>query len=60
MTTTQQTKRYTAEHNGLAGTYHEQFGWQVIDATPHSIDFRVIASGTKRDMQRWARSLNAR
>lgn len=60
MNSTEQPKRYTAQHNGLAGSYHERYGWQVIDAQPHSIDFRVIASGEKRDMQRWARSLNAR
>lgn len=52
--------RYTAEHNGLAGTYHEQYGWQVIDSQPHSVEFRVVASGRKGDMQRWARDLNAR
>ncbi len=60
MSTQTTEKRYTAQHNGLAGTYHEQYGWQVIDAQPHSVEFRVIANGTKRDMQRWALSLNAR
>lgn len=58
--TTITTPRYTVEHNGLAGTYHEQLGWRVIDATPHSVDFRIVASGDKRGMQKIARDLNAR
>lgn len=53
-------KRYIVEQHPQGGAWYQTYGWRCVDTRPVAPEFRVVASGTKAHMTRWARELNRR
>lgn len=51
--------RYIVEAPTHGGRWFAECGWRVCDTQPIAIECAIVASGKNRDMQRWARDLNA-
>lgn len=49
-------RRYVVKAPAQSGTYHQRFGWRVVDRESGA----TVASTSESRARRWARALNGR